>query len=121
MTPASAARLNKFGNLTPGQRNQIVSALRAQNNPLNNATPASKKRNRRRAQYFVPRLDSKLSPGVWMRTSRRGKIRKVLHFSEKQSVYQKRLDFDVVVARTASDVFPEHFRRWMKEALATAK
>lgn len=121
VTPASGARLDRFGNLSRGQRNQILSAIQAQRDSHANTTKRSRARNRRRTQYFVPREGSRLSPGVWARTSKRGSVRKVLHFSAAQASYRKRLFLHERVQRTARARFAAHFRRRMIEAAASAR
>lgn len=119
VTPARGLRLDRYGNMSRGELNQIVSAIQAQRDPLANTTAASRRRNSGRAQYFVPRPGSRLSPGVWKRT-RRGLV-KVLHFTASMPRYRKRLDVEAIGNRYARAVFPERFSQRLREAWATRK
>lgn len=120
VTPASGARLNKHGNWSPGQRNQVLSGIKAQRDARTNTTKASKKRQRKRAGYFVPRSGSKLSPGVYQRMAR-GKVKKILHITDASARYDKRFEFDERVERRVREVLPKHFERRLRQALATAR
>ncbi|GAA5073524.1 hypothetical protein N0B44_15635 [Roseibacterium beibuensis] len=120
VTPASGMRLDRYGNMSRGQLNQILSAIQAQGDPSSNTTRASRSRNAGRATYFVPRPGSRLSPGVWMRT-RAGSLRKVLHFTSARPSYRKRLDVQRVGADHARDAFPAHLNLRLREAWATRR
>ena len=115
VTPARGARLNKHGNWSRGQMNQVLSAVQSQGDRRANTTEASRKRNRRRAGYFVPREGSKLSPGVYKRGAR-GKLTKILHFSEAQARYEKRLPIQTVAERVVKRQLPKNLRKFMREA-----
>lgn len=93
VVPASAALLNQYGNWKTGERNRVLSAVQAQSDRMMNSTKVSKVKNRNAKQFFVPRPGSKLSPGVWKRTSKKAKLQKVLHFSDTVPMYQPRLGF----------------------------
>lgn len=121
ITPAKGARLNKYGNMSPGQRNKILSAVKAQRDSSANTTKESRQKHKRRAGYFVPRPGSKLSPGIYRRSPGGKKITKVMHFSDDAANYQARFDFDGVSQAMASRKFPQNFARAMKRAIATAR
>jgi hypothetical protein len=89
--PAEYAKRDSFGNWSPGERNQVLSALGAQRDRAANATKASKKRARKRASYFVPKHG--LAPGVYKRQNPDDIPLRVLTFSDKVPNYQKRLGF----------------------------
>ncbi|AZV00333.1 hypothetical protein [Paracoccus sulfuroxidans] len=117
VTPAGGAKLDAFGNWSRGERNQALSAVQSQRDATSNTSPASRKRNRKRAGFFVPRASSKLSPGIWKRDAD-GSISKVLNFTAAVPVYEKRLGFfdgavDVHAAR-----LPGHMRRTLAKMLA---
>lgn len=120
VTPTSKARKTKAGNWSPAQRNQVLSGIKAQRDPTANTTKASKKRNKSRAGYFVPRPGSKLSPGVYQRKSRK-KIVKILHFSDGSANYKKRLDIAKVTRTTVERRFDQNFRAALKRAVSTAR
>ncbi|WP_411839235.1 hypothetical protein [Paracoccus sp. ME4] len=110
VTPAPGARLDAYGNWSIGERNQALSAIQAQRDPTTNTTVASRRRNRRRAGFFVPREGSGLSPGIWKRAPD-GTISKVLHFSALAPVYSQRLGFQDGAAEVYQDRLPGHLAR----------
>lgn len=73
-----------------------------------------------RAQYFVPRPGSKLSPGIWERRGKRT-LRKVMHFTTAVPTYTPRFKFEEVAVRRSRETFEANFYRWLQHALATAK
>lgn len=121
VTPASGARLNVSGNISPALRNRVMSSVKAQRDATSNTTRASRSRNKRRAEYFVPRANSKLSAGVWERSSNGKRIKKVLHFSDAVPNYKRRLDLRKVGQRTADRKFGPNFHKALNRALASAK
>ncbi|WP_246588085.1 hypothetical protein [Paracoccus bogoriensis] len=108
--PASGAKLDAYGNWSTGERNQALSGVRAQRDGTANTTDASRRRNRRRAGFFVPKPGSRLSPGIWKRDPD-GSISKVLHFSAVAPVYSERLGFQDGAERLYAERMPEHFAR----------
>lgn len=109
VTPAAGARLDAYGNWSPGERNQVLSAIGAQRDRLANATPVSKARGRRRgrADYFVPKEGSKLSPGVYRREGRDPVM--VLNFTKSMPTYEKRIDYTAIVKGMFEAVYEAHF------------
>lgn len=119
--PAKGARLTAAGNWSPGQRNQVLSGLKAQRDVLSNTTRRSAARNKKkRGSFFVPKEGSKLSPGVWERRGKTG-IRKIVHFSDRVPTYDKRFEFEPLAARRARMVFKDRFYARFSEAMRTAK
>lgn len=118
--PARGARLDKHGNWSGGQRNQVLSAIQAQRDKRSNTTAASKKRSPRRARYFVPRPGSKLSPGVYQAMAR-GKVKKVLNITDSGARYRKRFHFYEETERMARHVFAGHLSTRLLKALRTAR
>lgn len=121
ITPAEGAKLNVAGNMSPAFVQRVLSAVQVQRDQLQNTTTASRGRARGRAQYFVPRPGSKLSPGVWERKARKGGIQKVMHFTQSEPRYRARFKFDEVAERTARKVFERHLSARLRQAIATAK
>jgi hypothetical protein len=120
VTPASGMRLDGNGNMSRGQLNQIISAIQANRDRGANTTAASRARNMGRAQYFVPRDGSSLSPGVWMRTAG-GQLIKVLHFTTSMPTYRPRFDFDGVAARRGLEIFPRFLSARLEAAWASRR
>ncbi|RHZ91004.1 hypothetical protein D1114_21495 [Cereibacter sphaeroides] len=111
--PADNARLDAYGNWSRGERNQVLSALQAQGDARANSTAGSKKRNRRRASYFVPKAG--LTPGVYKRTVG-GQLGIVAVLSPKVPVYQQRLGFYEGAEDVARVKLPQHLGRTLGRA-----
>ncbi|MEP2782334.1 MAG: hypothetical protein ABJO67_03390 [Pseudoruegeria sp.] len=108
--PTKALRRNKYGNISPGTLQRMLSGVRAQNDAAQNTTAASRKRaGNRRAAYFIPRAGSNLSGGVYERRGK--KIRKVLAFSDAVPSYSKRFPMEEHAEGVARDAAPESFNR----------
>lgn len=120
VTPASGMRMTAAGNMSPAMVQRVMSAVQVQLDAAQNTTRSSRRRAKSRAQYFVPRPGSKLSPGVWERRGKRT-LRKVMHFTSAAPRYQVRFRFDEVARDSALQTFDAHFYRWLQQALATAK
>ncbi|MFG6080970.1 hypothetical protein ACEUZ9_001585 [Paracoccus litorisediminis] len=116
-TPASGAKLDAYGNWSSGQRNQALSAVQAQRDKSSNTTAKSHSRKRKRAGFFVPRANSKLSPGIWKRDPD-GSINKVLHFTRGMPVYDERLGFFDGAAEVYQARLPEHLARTIAKMAA---
>jgi len=119
VTPAPGARRDKYVNWSSGQRNQVLSAIKSQRDASANTTAKSRKRNRRRAGYFVPRPGSKLSPGVYMRNG--SGVVTVLNILDVTPRYSARLDFTAKALARSRQVFPDQFRIALERALKTAR
>lgn len=114
---ASGARLDAYGNWSSGERNQALSAVQAQRDEKQNTTAASRKRNKRRAGYFVPRTNSKLTPGIWRRDLD-GSVTKVLHFLSSAPRYQAVFGFYDGVEEVYLDRLPVHLTRTLSKMIA---
>lgn len=117
VTPAGGAKLNAYGNWDTGERNRVLSAVQAQRDTTTNTTKASRKRNRKRAGYFVPAAESRLSAGIWKREAD-GTISKVLHFTRAMPAYDPRLGFFDGAAEVYQARLPEHLRRTIAKMAA---
>jgi len=115
--PSSGAKLDAFGNWSTGERNQALSAVKSQRDSAANTTAASRKRNRKRAGFFVPREGSKLSPGIWKRDPD-GSISKVLHFVQSMPRYESRLGFFDGAEDVYRERLPAHLRRTIEKMVA---
>lgn len=114
VVPAGGAKLNAYGNWDTGERNRVLSAVQAQRDTTANTTKASRKRNRKRAGFFVPRAGSKLSAGIWKRDAD-GTISKVLHFTRAMPTYDPRLGFFDGAAEVYGRKLPQHLRRTIEK------
>ena len=118
IVPASGARLDAFGNWSSGERNQVLSALKAQRDVTANQTEASRKRKRNRASYFVPKAG--MPAGVYRRDGD-GNVSKVLTFLTSAPSYSPRLGFYDEAASVWAARLPDHLRRRLDQAVASAK
>ena len=118
--PADGARLDRYGNWSAGQRNQVLSQVRAQSDSKMNETARSRKRGARkgRARYFVPRRG--LTPGVYRRVNKNNVVPVVI-FSSKVPKYRKRLDPHKVAHRVVTARFSAHFSTRFASAVATRR
>lgn len=120
VTPAAGMRLTAAGNMSPAMVSRVMSAVQVQLDRHQNTTARSRKRAPSRAQYFVPRPGSKLSPGIWERRGKRT-LRKVMHFTTAVPTYTPRFKFEEIAARKSRETFETNLYRWLQQALATAK
>lgn len=115
--PAGGAKLDAYGNWSTGERNQALSAVQAQRDQTANTTERSRRRNRKRAGFFVPREGSKLSPGIWKRNPD-GSIQKILHFTTIAPVYDQRLGLFDGAAEVYADRLPFHLKRTLAKKVS---
>jgi hypothetical protein len=115
--PADGAKLDAFGNWSTGERNQVLSALGAQRDTRSNATGASRKRNKKRASYFVPKHG--LTPGVYRRETN-GALNIVLAFVDHAPKYEKRLGFYDGAGEVFEERLPINLRASLEKELAKA-
>ncbi|WP_118136419.1 hypothetical protein [Oceanicella sp. SM1341] len=118
--PTKRLRRNRYGNVSPGVAQQILSAVQAQGDAANNTTAASAKRvGARRAGYFVPSEESRLSAGVFERRGKR--IRKVLAFSDHMPGYTPRFPMEERARDVAAAAAPEAFERALARTLKRSR
>lgn len=105
--PGRHARLDRYGNQSPGQIIQILSSLSAFDETgylMNRST--RNPRNRKQLQIFVARRGDKatkhLSPGIYERRGR--KIRQLMKFV-RQPQYKIRLEFEDIVEQSFNQIF----------------
>ncbi|MFC3674673.1 hypothetical protein [Ferrovibrio xuzhouensis] len=114
VVPGKGARVNSYGNMSPGQITQILSDLRASSDATQNRGDG------KRAKYFVGKPGN--GPmGVWMRKGRKARdITPVMLFIEVPS-YNKLLPFYETAVRVSREVFEPKFRKSLDDAIRTAK
>lgn len=118
--PTKALRKNKYGNVAKSRMQQIISGVQAQGDATQNTSVASRKRSKgKRAEYFVPKADGKLSAGVYERKG--DKIAKVLAFSDKAPTYRKRFPMEKHAERVATDAAPIATERAFNRVMSSIK
>lgn len=120
IVPASGAKLNSYGNWSPGERNKVLSAVQAQGDGRANTTAASRARKKSRIGYFVPKAGGALSPGVWKRDGK-NRVSKILHFTTAMPAYSKRLGFYDGAQEVYDAQFPIRFTDAFQRAMETAR
>ena len=105
--PGQGARFNKYGNISPGQVTQILSATGVHPDPYARTTARSRKRNKAMPNYFVARHMPHLQPGIYQRMSG-GKIKPVLIFVQNVN-YPVRFNFFEVAEKTVAKVWNRNF------------
>lgn len=135
--PGSGARLDRYGNMSSGQVQQILAALGASRETRQNTRyrgsgviDSRGKDHSRSVQtqrdYFIANRNNPrtahLPEGVWQRYGRsRFAIRPVLIFVQGAPRYRRRLRFFEIGESVAQYRYPREFHLAMRHALATAK
>lgn len=128
VVPAERTKLDRYGNVSQGQLNRIMSGLQVDYRGAGSTRVASTKKGKaRRARgsrggfYFVPGPGSHLAPGVWLELGFPYRaIYPVLMFVEQVS-YAKRLPFAKTVADYSARHLQPNFNRSWSRALRTAR
>lgn len=116
--PADNARLDKYGNWSTGQRNEVLAAVGAMRDSTSNRSAASLKRKKNPSKFFIP--TSGLPPAIYERTGA-GRLKVILAFTAKSPTYTPRFPFERVAEDTARTDFPDFFRLRFLEAMNTAR
>ena len=125
--PTSACPLDRFGNVSAGYFNRVMSQLRIATDPLSNATGRRRSRRTRTAGFFVAypgrERTAHLKPGIYERTTTGfgGGIRPIFIYTDTPPKYRVRLRFDQIVMNTVADYLGFYFERGFKVAQATAR
>jgi hypothetical protein len=113
LAPARDAKLNRFGNISKGKINQILSSLQAQRDSSANSPSSSSNRQR----YFMMYKNGQPT-GIWERSGKKS-IKKVFNVI-RQPYYRKILPFYRVGMRVVKNSFSAYFRVSMNRAIKTA-
>ena len=121
--PGSGARLNQYGNISPGLIVQILSALKAFREVGYDAnyTEASVKRNKKSLAgniFVIKEWGKALYPGVYQRTKKG--VKPLLIFL-KNPQYKERFDFFKVGEEVYDKEFENKFNEAIQYALSTAR
>ena len=115
--PTKHMRRNKFGNVSKGQMQKILSGVSSQRDSRNNSTVRSEAQNKGlSAEFFVPDLDSKLTPGVWERRGKR--IRKLLAFSDSAPRYDAAFPMEERAHKVASEYCEHAYERAFRRVMS---
>ncbi|ORE94114.1 hypothetical protein ATO13_08571 [Stappia sp. 22II-S9-Z10] len=120
LVPARSYPRDRYGNMPRAVYQRILSNIQAQGDAYQNTTAKSRKRNRKRAQYFFAGADTGLTPGVYERKFGDRDIKAVFVVTDGTN-YSVRLRFKPVARATIERTLPRHFYRAMRKAIATAR
>jgi hypothetical protein len=130
--PGQGARFDRYGNMSSGQVQEILSAFQGQRLPEMNSPVTQKtgkrwvKNNPKQADYFLARRARRktmhLAEGIWQRYGRKKwQVRPVLIFVRRAPNYRARVAWDEINQGIGRFRFPVEYRAAMKFALETAR
>ena len=111
--PGRGARLDAYGNMSRGQVQQILSALQAHTDRLQNETVRSRKRAKRTVRYWATQR------GIWEIKGQ--SMLMALVAVKRKPLYSKRYPFYEISRRFVGEIWPGEFDRAFAKALATAR
>lgn len=128
VVPGERLKLDRYGNISQGMLNRILSRLQIDYRGAGATRVASTKKRRARNKrgsksgfYFVPGKGSHLAPGVWFEPGFPARaIYPVLLFV-KQRGYRVRLPMEAIVSRYAAQSLPRNFERAWRRVIRTAR
>lgn len=99
--PGFGMKLNKYGNPSPGQIQKIISALGAQNDPYQNTTGRSRRRNPQQSRIFFSEMNG--NPGVYSKGPR-GSLSRLMVFTTGSSMphYKRQFPFFLIAEKTVN-------------------
>lgn len=119
LVPGGAARLDRYGNMSRGQLQQIVSQLGIARDSANNSTKSTRsKRNVKKAGVMFWSRGERLPRGVWMRA---GLFVKPILLVINAPHYRQRIDLDKIADRVMRRDFQAIFDKTLEDALRTAR
>lgn len=125
LTPTRHTPRNKYGNVSPGFMNKVMSQLQVQRDPaMNMNTQRPRSRKSKAKQYFVPSTNHPLGrgirAGVYERTAA-GNAKKVLNFLTFPPTYRARTNFHRNMTSYGQSVFPKKLKMTLRRAMQTAR
>ncbi|MEZ0231886.1 MAG: hypothetical protein ACAH12_03530 [Methylophilaceae bacterium] len=119
VAPGSAAKLDKYGNMSRGQIQQMLSQLRAgADRYAYSSKSARSMQNQAKAGMMFWSRGGRLARGVWMR---KGRTVKPILLVIKKPIYKKRIDMMKLVQTVINARFDMEFAYSMSEAIANAR
>jgi hypothetical protein len=131
IVPGQAAQLDRYGNMSPGQINQILSwfaafgeqGYRANMTDAGRAKKAKGTKRRRGIEYFaLQKQNGRMPAGIYKRIhfGFGGAVQPVMIFV-RQPQYSQRFDFYGIANRVAGEEFNRAFPEMLNEAMRTAR
>ena len=112
-SPYGHVRLNKYGNVSAGQMQKILSGLHSLRGLPRGA------QSRQKSRYFaMPKKGGRTATGIWERDGK--KLKKLFNVTS-QPYYRKRFRFYQVAEASAMKHFRRNFQKSLNQALATAR
>lgn len=118
ITPTAGTRLNKHGNMSPGFRSQMLSAMRVARDPQQRSKTFGRP-NKGNKEFFVPNTTGKQA-GVYQKY-KSGRIRKVLNFHSTSMRYRPRLRFGERMQMYGRAIYKKKLQEGLRRAMATAR
>lgn len=123
LVPGPDAKLDRYGNLSRGQVQQIYAALYLYRDPHQNRTRSrrSQRNDAAAGRMFWSNGDHpmKVRRGLW--ATSRSKQLQLLLIPIPQAVYRKRIDLPAIAAQRVAADFDREFRGALQQALSTAR
>ncbi|MEP2977974.1 MAG: hypothetical protein ABJO86_00725 [Lentilitoribacter sp.] len=115
--PASGIRLNRYGNVTQGMLNKIMSGIKIEYRGAGASRVPSSRRGKTKAKrsgrYFVARRGSALPPGIYFEKPNKKRTIVAIFTFRDQVHYKKRFDFAPAVQRHVKrNLMPTFNSRW---------
>lgn len=119
VAPGAAAKLDRYGNISSGQVQQILSQLRAGPDAAAYASNSARsQRSQARAGKMFWSRGGKLPRGVWMRVG--AGVKPVLLVISTPA-YQRRINLDAIADKVVAQHFDAEFKSAFDMALRTAR
>lgn len=125
VVPGAGARLDRYGNMSRGQVQQILSQLRLGLDPYSwkSKSARSKANVKKAGRIFWARgtvRDAHLPRGAWIDMGAPVGLRPLLVVTRKPN-YRQRVDIARITAKTVADTWDETFARSLEDAFATTR
>jgi hypothetical protein len=119
VAPGAAAKLDRYGNMSRGQVQQILSQLKAGPDTASYKSGSSRsKRNVKMAGQLFWSRGGRLPRGVWMRAG--ASVKPILIVISKPS-YKQRINLERIVGDVVNRRFDAEFKKALGEAIRTAR
>ncbi|ULQ45956.1 hypothetical protein JN531_012685 [Flagellatimonas centrodinii] len=120
--PGKGARLNRYGNLSQGTYQRILSALRMHSDDAFNSSARSRRRNKKLPQYFLGKAGKgRRTLAIWERHGRGQRSIKPVLIAVEKTNYRKRFPFFDIGAQVMRGRHNEVHAAALDEALRTAR